>query len=57
MRISGRDRNKVYRVPASVDQMTQLRTVDEDVHEDVENEPLVHPRSISIFISADINLG
>lgn len=56
MRISGRDRNKVYRVPASVDQMTQLRyTVDEDVH--VENEPLVHPRSISIFISADINLG
>lgn len=40
MRISGRDRNKVYRVPASVDQMTQLRTVDEDVH--VENEPLVH---------------
>lgn len=55
MRISGRDRNKVYRVPASVDQMTQLCTVDEDVH--VENEPLVHPRSISIFISADINLG
>lgn len=55
MRISGRDRNKVYRVPASVDQMTQLRTADEDVH--VENEPLVHPRSISIFISADINLG
>lgn len=52
MRISGRDRNKVYRVPASVNQMTQLRTVDEDVH--VEN---VHPRSISIFISADINLG
>lgn len=55
MRISGRDRNKVYRVPASVNQMTQLRTEDEDVH--VENEPLVHPRSISIFISADINLG
>lgn len=55
MRISGRDRNKVYREPASVNQMTQLRTVDEDVH--VENEPLVHPRSISIFISADINLG